>query len=131
MTPDIASDALLPGKIWWADLAPVRGREQRGHRPVVVVSSRGYVEAVTTLVLATPVSTTDRGWPNHIRLRGHTGLDLPSWAMTEQIRTLSRARLTRPAGQVSDACLDEIRVWLADFLDLPTPPDSLHDERRH
>lgn len=109
---------LAPGVIAWAALEPVRGREQGGHRPVLVVASDGYLDAVTTLVIVLPITTTDRGWPNHIRVDGPSGLDRPSWIMTEQPRTLSRDRLTRVTGRISTDCLTSVRSWLGDFLDL-------------
>lgn len=85
---------------------------------MLVVSSVGYLDAVTMLVVALPITTVDRGWPNHIRVDGSHGLDRPSWIMTEQPRTLSRDRLTKVSGLVSDDCLRAVRVWLGDFLDL-------------
>lgn len=113
------SDSLRQGDVVWAALAPVRGREQGGHRPVLVVAGAGYLRAVTTLAVVVPVTTTDRGWPNHIELTGPTGLDVRSWAMTEQIRTLSRDRLGRRAGSVDDVCLTAVQRWISDFLALP------------
>lgn len=109
---------LAPGVVAWAALEPVRGREQGGHRPVLIVASAGYVAAVTTLVIVLPITSTDRGWPNHVRVDGPSGLDRPSWIMTEQSRTLSRDRLTGVAGEVSMDCLTTVRTWLGDFLDL-------------
>ncbi|MGN6199649.1 type II toxin-antitoxin system PemK/MazF family toxin [Humibacter sp.] len=109
---------LAPGIVAWASLEPVRGREQGGHRPVLIVASTGYLDAVTTLAITLPITTTDRGWPNHIRVDGPSGLDRPSWIMTEQPRTLSRDRITGIAGQLSPECLAQVRIWLADFLDL-------------
>ncbi|GAA1467887.1 type II toxin-antitoxin system PemK/MazF family toxin [Microbacterium thalassium] len=109
---------LAPGVVAWAALEPVRGREQGGHRPVLVVSSAGYLDAVTTLVIALPITTTDRGWPNHVPVDGRSGLDRPSWIMTEQPRTLARDRVTGIAGEVSTECLTAVRTWLGDFLDL-------------
>lgn len=109
---------LAPGVVAWAALEPVRGREQGGHRPVLVVSSAGYLDAVTTLAIVLPITTTDRGWPNHISVDGPSGLDRPSWIMTEQPRTLSRDRITRVAGEVSAGCLASVRLWLSDFFDL-------------
>jgi mRNA interferase MazF len=109
---------LAPGAVAWASLEPVRGLEQGGHRPVLVVASAGYLDAVSTLALVVPVTTTDRGWPNHVPVVGNTGLRSASWAMTEQVRTISRHRIDRVSGAVSGVCLGEIRVWLADFLDL-------------
>lgn len=109
---------LAPGVVAWAALEPVRGREQGGHRPVLIVASAGYLDAVTTLVIVLPITTIDREWPNHVRVEGPSGLDRPSWVMTEQPRTLSRDRLTGVAGEVSIGCLTAVRTWLGDFLDL-------------
>ncbi|WP_242868611.1 type II toxin-antitoxin system PemK/MazF family toxin [Microbacterium oxydans] len=113
-----SSSELAPGRVVWAALEPVRGREQGGHRPVLVVASAGYLDAVTTLAIVLPITTTDRGWPNHVVVDGPSGLDRPSWIMTEQPRTLSRDRLTGTAGEVTEECMASVRVWLGDFLEL-------------
>ncbi len=85
---------------------------------MLVVASPEYLDAVTTLVIALPITSVGRGWPNHVRVDGPSGLDRPSWIMTEQPRTLSRHRLTALSGHVTPNCLAEARRWLADFLDL-------------
>lgn len=109
---------LAPGIVAWAALEPVRGGEQGGHRPVLIIASAGYLDAVTTLVIVLPITTTDRRWANHVRIDGPSGLDRQSWVMTEQPRTLSRDRITGVAGEVSIECLTAVRTWLGDFLDL-------------
>lgn len=86
---------------------------------MLVVASQGYLDVVTMLALVVPVTTVDRGWPNHVPLRGTTGLGRASWAMTEQIRTVSRDRLVGVAGVVDDATLADVSEYLADFLGLP------------
>jgi len=83
-----------------------------------VVASNAYLETVTTLALVLPVTTVDRGWPNHVALRGEHGLDHPSWAMTEQVRTIPRHRIVDVVGLVDDATLREVDVYLRDFLGL-------------
>ena len=85
---------------------------------MLVIASADYLDAVTMLVIALPITTVDRGWPNHILVDGTSELDRPSWVMTEQPRTLSRDRITGVAGQISPRCLHAVRTWLADFLDL-------------
>jgi mRNA interferase MazF len=85
---------------------------------VLVIASAGYIDAVTTLVITLPITTVERGWPNHVLVAGASGLERRSWVMTEQPRTLARERLTGIAGHVDDACLEEVRIWLGDFLDL-------------
>ena len=107
---------LLPGALVWGSLDPIRGREQGGHRPLLIVASRAYIDIVTTLLIVLPITSVDRGWPNHVRVSGNSGLDLPSWIMTEQPRTIARDRLSATAGLVSQDCLNEVRMWLFDFL---------------
>ena len=106
------------GSVVWAVLDPSSGREQAGRRPVVVVAAEDYLDVVTTLAVVVPVTTVDRGWPNHVLLRGGTGLERAGWAMTEQPRTIDRARLRAVAGRVDATTATEIDVWLRDFLGL-------------
>jgi mRNA interferase MazF len=109
---------LVRGAVAWAELAPTRGREQSGRRPVLVVASRGYLETVTALVLVLPVTSVDRSWPNHVELAGGHGLAERSWAMTEQVRAVSRDRIVALAGVVDDETLRRVDEYLRDFLDL-------------
>ena len=107
---------LQPGSVFWAAPDPTVGVEQLGRRPFVVVASAGYLEQVTQLVLATPVTQTDRGWPNHIELTGATGLRTRSFAMTEQVRAVSRQRIIKVVGLVDAPTLARIAEYLSDFL---------------
>lgn len=111
---------LRRGSVVWAELDPVRGREQAGRRPALVVASDLYLEQADTLVIVVPATTTDRGWPNHIRLRG-ADLDLPepTFAMTEQPRTITRDRIVGGVGVVDTPTMREVDRWLRDFLALP------------
>ena len=106
---------LVPGDIVWIFLDPVVGREQGGRRPAVVVSSRAHLTIADTLVSVVPVTSVDRGWSNHILLEGQV-LERASWAMTEQMRTISRERVSDVAGRVDAATLAEIREWIINFI---------------
>jgi mRNA interferase MazF len=107
---------LFTGDVVWAQLGPSRGRKQTGRRPLVVVASNDYLETIDTLVIAIPVTSTDRGWPNHVRLQGQTGLAKPSFGMTEQVTTISRERISAVSGHVDDETLTTIAMYLRDFL---------------
>ncbi len=109
---------MLPGEIFWIDFGVGRGREQSGIRPGVIVSSPAFAEAVDSLVHVVPATTRDRGWLNHVLLAGNTGLGTPSWAMTEQLRSVSRERVLRWVGAVDEETFDTIRMYLRDALDL-------------
>lgn len=108
------------GAVVWAELDPVRGREQAGRRPALVVASDLYLEQADTLAIVVPATTTERGWPNHVLLRG-PDLVLPArtYAMTEQPRTVTRERFVDMAGIVDAATMRDVDRWLRDFLALP------------
>ena len=103
------------GDLYVADLGAAVGREQRGVRPVLSVSDETFT--APGLLFAVPLTTTDRGLAHHVRIPADpvTGLQRPSFAMTEQMRALSLARLVspRPIGRVTPAALAEVRQWLA------------------
>lgn len=107
---------LTPGEVWWARPDPTIGREQAGRRPVLVVAGEEYVATVTTSVLVVPLTTTDRRWPNHVRLRGAVGMAQATFAMTEQVRAISRERLITRVGVASVSCLEEARGWIIDYV---------------
>lgn len=109
--------SIEPGTVVWVDLDPTVGREQAGRRPAVVVAATGYLSAVTELAIVVPATTRRRDWPQHVELTGSAvQLAQPTFAMTEQPRTISRLRVSGSAGRVEARCLEEIRRWLADFL---------------
>ncbi len=104
----------------WTEPDPVRGRERAGRRPALVIASDLYLEQADTLAIIVPVTTNNRGWPSHVLLTGPgLALDQPSFAMTEQPRTVTRDRLLDLAGTVDVATMTEVDRWLRDFLALP------------
>lgn len=111
------SRPITQGSVVWAWLDPAVGREQAGRRPVLVVSSDEYNDVVTTLLVVVPLSTTARGWPNHVRVTGISELT-ECYAMTEQPRTIGRDRVSDVVGVVDPLCLSEVQRWLGDFLGL-------------
>lgn len=110
---------LRRGMVVWVDLDPVRGREQAGRRPALVIASDLYLEQADTLAIIVPATTVDRGWPNHVPLRGpRLALPQRTYAMTEQPRTVTRRRLLGAAGTVDAETMREVDGWLRDFLAL-------------
>lgn len=60
---------ILRGEIRWADLDPVRGHEQAGHRPVLVLSHDVFNERSGTVIAVAVTSQEPRaGFPLHERL---------------------------------------------------------------
>lgn len=111
---------LRRGMVVCAELDPVRGRERAGRRPALVIASDLYLEQADTLAIILPATTIARGWPNHVPLRGPAFTPTrPTFAMTEQPRTVTRERLHDVIGVVDSATMGEVDEWLRDFLSLP------------
>lgn len=107
------------GAIVWVDFDPAAGREQRGTRPALVVSSTEYLTSVRDLVVVVPITSVERGWPHHVAVSGHrAGLPKASFAMTEQPRTISTTRIARQAGNAGADTMNTVDQWLRDFLGL-------------
>jgi mRNA interferase MazF len=108
------------GEIWNADLDPIRGREQAGKRPVLVVSTDRFNEGPAELVVVLPITSKAKGIPWHVALAagGGTGLRTASFAMVEAIRCVSRERLAKRLGEVPDATMGEVERRLRILLEL-------------
>lgn len=95
--------------IYLAVLDPVRGSEQAGCRPVLVVS-REHINQVLPVVNVVPLTSLKspgrRIYPNEVFLpAGTEGVDKDSIALCYQIRTLDKSRLLTQLGQVTDGRL--------------------------
>jgi mRNA interferase MazF len=109
--------SLERGAVVWVDFDPTAGRDQRGTRPALVVSSTDYLASVRDLAIVVPIASVDRGWPHHVLVEGdRTGLAKPSFAMTEQPRTISTSRIARRTGTADADTMRRVDQWLRDFL---------------
>ncbi len=92
---------ILRGDIYWADLSPVRGREQAGLRPVLVISHEIFNgRSGTVIALALTSQPQGAGFPLTLPVES-VRMPKPSWVKIGQIRTLSTERLGRRLGAVS------------------------------
>ena len=112
------------GDVFWADLIPRSGSEQRGRRPVSIVSHNGFNQTPGwRSIIVVPISTSAaqaRRGPTAIALpQGAGGLDRASVALCHQVTTLDRAKLTQHVGALSPELLNQIDVGLKAALDLP------------
>ena len=104
---------VLRGEIRWADLNPVRGHEQAGTRPVVILSHDVFNERSGTVIAMAVTSQAQRaGFPLTLELESGN-LPKQSWVKISQIRTLSVKRI----GETIDTLSPEILSQLIDGLD--------------
>jgi mRNA interferase MazF len=92
---------ILRGELRWADLNPVRGNEQEGRRPVLIVSHDVFNERSGTVIAVALTSHPQRaGFPLTLELPSK-GLPKKSWAKMGQIRTLSSERIGSRLGKAT------------------------------
>jgi mRNA interferase MazF len=107
---------ILRGEVRWADLNPVRGHEQAGERPVLVLSHDVFNERSGTVIALALTSQEPRaGYPLTLEL---TSAKLPkrSWVKTSQVRTLSTERIGRRLGRVSEEELAQVVEGLFELI---------------
>jgi mRNA interferase MazF len=109
------------GDVYDARLEPVEGSEQGGTRPVIIVS-RDVINAYSPVVLAVPCTTYQSGkrvYPTQVLIEPpNGGLVNDSIAMADQIRVLSKTRLIRLRGRLSDTTITQLDQALLIALDL-------------
>ena len=92
-------------EIYFSNLDPVVGCEQKGIRPVLVIStdSVNHKLPVSTVL---PLSAVDQGekiYPTEVLLETEiTGLPKQSVVMVQQIRTISDNRLIKLVGSITN-----------------------------
>ncbi len=92
---------ILRGDIRWADLNPVRGHEQAGLRPVLVLSHDVFNERSGTVIAVALTSQAPRaGFPLTCELNSPK-LPKRSWVKISQIRSLSVERIGAKIGRSS------------------------------
>ena len=92
---------ILRGEIRWADLNPVRGSEQAGLRPVLIISHDIFNERSGTVIAVAITSHPQRaGFPLTLEL-GSKDLPKKSWVKISQIRTLAVERIGKKLGRAT------------------------------
>lgn len=112
--------APLQWAVMVADLDPVRGSEQRGTRPVLIVSSEAFNQAMPDVTVLPLTSTRRRLYPAEVLLaRGVVAQPQDSIVLAHQIRTVSKDRLKGFLGHLHDPALrQQVQQAIRDHLDL-------------
>ena len=98
------ADMVAPGRgeVWLTDLSPVRGHEQAGRRPTLIVSDNVFNQGPAGLVIVLPITSTMRGIPSQVEVvPPEGGLKVKSAILCEGVRSISTDRLHSRWGQIS------------------------------
>jgi len=98
---------VLRGEVYWADLNPVKGQEQAGRRPVLIISHDVFNERSGTVIAMAITSQTQRAaFPLTLEIT-EPGVLKRSWLKISQIRTLSILRLGERITALSSEFVNE------------------------
>ena len=106
-------------EIYSCNLDPAVGSEQKGKRPVLIISTNAVNHhlPVSTVLPLSSVNPNDKIYPTEVLLdKITTGLPKLSVAMVQQIRTISHNRLTTLLGTITNIetqkrILDTCRIY--------------------
>ncbi len=98
----------LNGEIWKVKLYPVRGREQNGFRPCLIVSPDSMNSALETIIVL-PMTTSLKNWPTRTSVFvDHT----EGQVCIEHIRSVSKERFVEKMGMATEIEMASVRKHL-------------------
>jgi len=105
------------GEIWLADLNPTKGSEQKGIRPVIIISGNLLNDHANVLMIC-PLTSSIKNYHGNLilELDSINGLSSTSEALTFHIRSVSKDRLQSKMGKITSSELLKIKNCLNDLL---------------
>lgn len=105
------------GEIWFADLNPTKGSEQSGFRPLVIISGNMLNEHLK-VVITCPLTTKIKNYKGNVVLLPNdiNKLTQTSEILLFHIRSVSKERLVRKIGKISEAELETLKQGFDDIL---------------
>ena len=104
-------------ELWYADLNPVKGSEQAGMRPVVIVSGN-LMNTYLNVVICCPLTSKIKNYKGNVILQPNetNKLTEASEIMVFHIRSLSKDRLVRKIGTISYSEYKILKQGLNDIM---------------
>ena len=98
------------GEVFFADLSPVKGSEQGGQRPVVIIQNDvGNLFSPTVIVAAITARISKGKLPTHVEVgSSELGLLKDSVVLLEQIRTIDKVRLIQKLGELDETVIESL-----------------------
>jgi len=107
--PPIPEEAPSRGEIWLVDLNPVRGREQAGRRPALIVSVDEFNHGPADLVVVLPITSRAKGIPWHVVVEPpEGGVQRRSFIKCEDVRSISKERLIERWDRVRKETMEQV-----------------------
>lgn len=105
------------GEIWYANLNPIKGQEQAGHRPIVIISGN-LLNHHLDIIICCPLTTKIKNYKGNVILNPNQTNKLPqkSEILTFHVRSVSKQRLEKKIGKISQEELEKIKLCLNEIL---------------
>jgi mRNA interferase MazF len=103
------------GDVWWVNFEPSIGGEIRKKRPAIIVSNNAANKFLNRVQVIPITSNTDRLFPSeaYVTVAGKNGK-----AMADQLATVSKQRLSKRIGSISDDEMNLVVEAIKTQLDL-------------
>lgn len=97
-------------EVYLADLSPVKGSEQGGVRPVLIIQNDiGNKYSPTVIIAAITAKISKAKLPTHVEIKKEeVGLLKDSVILLEQIRTIDKTRLDKKIGALDDKSMEKV-----------------------
>jgi mRNA interferase MazF len=98
------------GDVYYANLSPVVGSEQGGHRPVLVIQNDvGNKYSPTVIVAAITSQISKAKLPTHVEVNAKQhNLEKDSVILLEQMRTIDKRRLKEKITHLSEEFMNDV-----------------------
>ncbi len=108
------------GDIFLANLEPIKGSEQGGIRPVLIIQNDiSNKHSPVTIIAAITSKIFEKEFPTNIfLLKKDSKLDKDSTIMLNQIRTIDKSRLIKKIGSLNNYLMNKVDLALKISLDL-------------
>lgn len=106
-------------EIWYADLNPVKGSEQAGFRPVVILSGN-LMNTYLNVVITAPLTSKIKNYQGNpiIDPTSKNGLKNQSEVLVFHLRSISKDRLVEKIGEITKTELTQALETLKDLTTL-------------
>jgi mRNA interferase MazF len=110
------------GDIVWVDFDPVRGREQQGVRPALVLTDQRFHQRDRRSIVC-PITSNPLPWPTKVLLPD--GFPVHGGVLVDQIRSVDRSqRGFRFIARAPETTLLEVRATLAALVGIDLGADA-------
>ncbi|WP_218598587.1 type II toxin-antitoxin system PemK/MazF family toxin [Polaribacter sp. NJDZ03] len=105
------------GEIWELYLNPVKGSEQSGRRPAVIISGN-MLNKHLQVVIVCPLTTSVKNYKGNLIINPNeiNGLTKISEVLTFHVRSVSKTRLDKKIGKIPLKDIEVIKKTLNDIL---------------